>query len=136
MLATTSGTLGDRRRQAQIAARHALRRIAQRLGRAADVVVVPSFYESFGLVAVEAMACGVPVVASRVGGLATTVQHGSTGYLIRGHCPEPYAAAIEMLLQNPDLRKAMGQAGREHAQTMGWERVAEKMLTLYEAARP
>lgn len=78
---------------------------------AADVVAVPSFYESFGLVAVEAMACGTPVVASRVGGLASTVVDGRTGYLVPWRCPEPFAERIELLLRNEPLRLALGAAG-------------------------
>ena len=70
---------------------------------AADVCVVPSYYESFGLVAVEAMACGVPVVASRVGGLTSTVSDGETGYLIPWRCPEPFAERLELLLDNDEL---------------------------------
>jgi D-inositol-3-phosphate glycosyltransferase len=67
---------------------------------AADVCVMPSYYESFGLVALEAMACGTPVVASRVGGLKSTVKDGETGYLIPWHCPEPFAERLEILLSN------------------------------------
>src|SRR3970282_1665259 len=67
---------------------------------AADVCVVPSYYESFGLVALEAMACGVPVVASRVGGLRETVQDGQTGYLVPWRCPEPFAERLALLPAN------------------------------------
>ena len=64
---------------------------------AADVCVVPSFYESFGLAALESMACGTPVVASRVGGLSTIIQHGHTGYLKSCRCPEAFANSRAMI---------------------------------------
>jgi D-inositol-3-phosphate glycosyltransferase len=101
---------------------------------AADLVVVPSFYESFGLVAVEAMASGVPVVASRVGGLASTVADGRTGYLIPWRCPEPFAEKIELLLRNEPLRLALGAAGVERMQAYSWRSVAERLRTLYAEA--
>ncbi len=94
---------------------------------AADVVAVPSFYESFGLVAVEAMACATPVVASRVGGLASTVVDGKTGYLVPWRCPEPFAERIELLLRNEPLRLALGAAGAERMRAYDWSAVAERV---------
>lgn len=99
---------------------------------AADVCVVPSHYESFGLVAVEAMASGVPVVASRVGGLMGTVKDGETGYLVPWLCPEPFAERIELLLANEPLRQSLGEAAREAVGRYRWENVAEAVLRLYE----
>ena len=98
---------------------------------AADVCVVPSFYESFGLVALEAMACGTPVVASRVGGLTGFVRDGETGYLIPWRCPEPFAERLEMLLGNEELRRAFGQSSREAVERYRWGNVAEAVLGLY-----
>ena len=98
---------------------------------AADVFVLPSYHESFGLVALEAMACGTPVVASRVSGLTSFVQEGVTGYLIPWHCPEPFAQRIEMLLSNASLRRTMGEASRARALEMTWARVAHRMLDVY-----
>ncbi|MEX0785569.1 MAG: glycosyltransferase, partial [Dehalococcoidia bacterium] len=98
---------------------------------AADVCVVPSFYESFGLVALEAMACGTPVVASRVGGLTATVRDGETGYLIPWRCPEPFAERLELLLGNDELRRAFGKSARKDVERFQWSNVAEAMLGLY-----
>ncbi|MEX0749944.1 MAG: glycosyltransferase [Dehalococcoidia bacterium] len=99
---------------------------------AADVCVVPSYYESFGLVAVEAMACGVPVVASRVGGLTSTISDGETGYLIPWRCPEPFAERLELLLDNDELRQSFGRAGREAVERYRWANVADAVAALYE----
>ncbi len=98
---------------------------------AADVCVVPSFYESFGLVALEAMACGTPVVASRVGGLSVAVRDSETGYLIPWRCPEPFAERLELLLGNEELRNRFGQAAREEVERFRWGNVAEAVLGLY-----
>ena len=99
--------------------------------RAADLVVMPSFTESFGLVAVEAMASAIPVVASRVGGLASTIADGRTGYLIPWRCPEPFAEKIELLLRNRPLRDALGAAGVERMRDYSWDAVADQLLALY-----
>jgi D-inositol-3-phosphate glycosyltransferase len=98
---------------------------------AADVCVVPSYYESFGLVAVEAMACATPVVASRVGGLASTVSDGETGYLIPWRCPEPFAERIDLILSNDELRKNLGLAARRSMRRYGWERVTASLAAEY-----
>ena len=98
---------------------------------AADVFALPSYYESFGLVALEAMACGTPVVASRVGGLGTFVKDGLSGYLIPRRCPDPFAHRLDMLLANPALREKMGMAGRATALGMNWSRTAERLADLY-----
>jgi D-inositol-3-phosphate glycosyltransferase len=98
---------------------------------AADIFVLPSYYESFGLVALEAMACGTPVVVSRVGGLKTFIKDGEHGYLIPWQCPEPFAQRMDVLLSNPGLRESMGRAARGAAQKMSWSGVADRMLDFY-----
>ena len=102
---------------------------------AADICVVPSYYESFGLVAVEAMACGTPVVASRVGGLVSTVTDGVTGYLIPWRCPEPFAEKLEVLLNNPELRANFGRAARRSVERFRWSSVALQVASVYDTAR-
>ncbi len=103
---------------------------------AADIFALPSHTESFGLAALEAMACGTPVVVSRVGGLKTFVENGRTGYLVPWRCPESFAQRLDTLLAAPDLRNAMGRAAREKALNMGWDRVADRMLGYYAGLAP
>ena len=98
---------------------------------AADVCVVPSYYESFGMAALESMACGTPVVASRVGGLPTIIQHGRTGYLKSWRCPEAFANSLEMIIANRSLRDSLGEAARRRAESLGWDAVAGQLLELY-----
>ncbi len=98
---------------------------------AADVLLAPSWYESFGLVALEAMACGTPVVAARTGGLASLVRDGETGYLVPLHTPELYADRVEVLLANDGLRDAMGRAGRSRAEEMGWDAIGRRFAEFY-----
>ena len=98
---------------------------------AADICVVPSYYESFGLVALEAMACGTPVIASRVGGLPTFIKDGLTGYLVESRCPEPFTDRLEILLSSPRIRMAMGEASRKAALAMGWSSVVESLIESY-----
>ena len=98
---------------------------------AADVCVVPSYYESFGLAALESMACGTPVVATRVGGLSTVVHHGHTGYLKSWRCPEAFANSLEMIISSEGLQDSMGKAARKRAEAMSWERVAAGINDIY-----
>ncbi|MCS7207416.1 MAG: glycosyltransferase [Dehalococcoidia bacterium] len=99
---------------------------------AADVVVVPSAYESFGMVALEGMACGRPVVAARVGGLASLVEHGRTGYLVERGCPQAYALREEALLASPSLRQVMGEQALQRARTFTWDAWVERVLCWYQ----
>ncbi|MGH3316468.1 MAG: D-inositol-3-phosphate glycosyltransferase [Nocardioidaceae bacterium] len=101
---------------------------------AATLVCVPSYNESFGLVAAEAQACGTPVVASAVGGLTTAVDDGVTGLLVAGHEPHDYARALAHVLDDPARRARMSAAAVRHAHRFGWERTAQDTLRVYEQA--
>jgi glycosyltransferase involved in cell wall biosynthesis len=99
---------------------------------AADVCVVPSHYEPFGLVAIEAMACGTPVVASDVGGLQYTVVPEETGLLAPPQDEVAFAAAIDRILSDPDYRNKLGQAARKRVETkFSWAGVAQQLSDLY-----
>ena len=102
--------------------------------RAADLVVVPSYSESFGLVAVEAQACGTPVVAARVGGLVTAVRDGETGLLVDSHDPREWARVLGRLLDDDPRRRRMQAAAVRHAAGFGWEATVEDTLRVYAAA--
>jgi D-inositol-3-phosphate glycosyltransferase len=102
--------------------------------RAASAVCVPSYSESFGLVALEAQACGTPVVAAAVGGLTTAVVDGQTGLLIRGHSVDDFADALARIATDPGTRQSMSQAAVKHAQGFGWELTARKTVAAYRAA--
>jgi D-inositol-3-phosphate glycosyltransferase len=102
--------------------------------RAATVVMVPSYSESFGLVAVEAQACGTPVIAASVGGLRTVVQDGVSGILIDGHDPERYARALGELFGSPALRDRLAQGAVVHASRFGWGGTVDRLLTVYSGA--
>lgn len=102
--------------------------------RAADLTVVPSHSESFGLVALESQACGTPVVAASVGGLRTTVADGVSGRLVQGHRPAEWAAVLAELLQAPSLRETLGRDAVVHARGFGWDTTADRLLGVYAAA--
>jgi D-inositol-3-phosphate glycosyltransferase len=101
------------------------------LYRAADLVAVPSYNESFGLVALEAQACGTPVVAAAVGGLVTSVRDGASGLLVDGHDPVDWARALGGLLGAPARRALMSRAAVDHAREFSWTRTASGLLTVY-----
>jgi D-inositol-3-phosphate glycosyltransferase len=98
---------------------------------AAEVVVMPSHYESFGMVALEAMACGTPVVASQVGGLAYLVQDGVTGFVVPDQDPEVLADRLTLLLGDAELRRRMGKQAAAYARTFDWENVAVQIADVY-----
>jgi D-inositol-3-phosphate glycosyltransferase len=99
--------------------------------RAADLTLVPSYTESFGLVAVESQACGTPVVAAGVGGLRIAVRDGVSGVLVDGHDPTVWAAVVARLLADPAGLLRMSAGGVEHAREFGWSMTASRLLELY-----
>lgn len=100
---------------------------------AADVLLMPSHYESFGMVGLEAMSCGAPVIASDVGGLSYLVKDGVTGFLIPPRAPQALADRMNLLLSDELLRWEMGRAARQEARRYSWRRIADCMLALYAA---
>ncbi|UOE18744.1 D-inositol-3-phosphate glycosyltransferase [Thermobifida halotolerans] len=102
--------------------------------RAATATVVPSYSESFGLVAVESQACGTPVVAANVGGLPTAVHDGVSGVLIDGHDPDDYARVLHRMVTEPAWRDRMGAAGVRHASGLSWEATVDGLLDAYRGA--
>jgi D-inositol-3-phosphate glycosyltransferase len=98
---------------------------------AADVFVLPSYYETFGMSALEAMACGVPVISSAAGGVKSYLQDGETGYLVPWQSAESYAHALDGLLADAALRHRMSLAARARAETMDWGKVASRLLAIY-----
>ena len=95
---------------------------------------MPSYSESFGLVAVESQACGTPVVASAVGGLKTAVSDNVSGRLIDGHNPIAYSHVINQLLMNPVAREELGKGARMHASSFGWENTTAGLIDSYNRA--
>jgi len=99
---------------------------------ASEILIMPSHYESFGMVALEAMACGTPVVASQVGGLAFLVQDGITGYVVPGGDAEALAKTLEKLMRDPALRERLGKQAAEYARFYSWDKIALRVKTVYE----
>ena len=100
--------------------------------RAADLVCVPSYSESFGLVALEAQACGTPVVATAVGGLRTAVADGISGVLVDGHDPRAWSSVLARLLQEPQRRVLLSMGAIEHASHFGWDATVRGTLDIYD----
>ncbi|WP_246204800.1 D-inositol-3-phosphate glycosyltransferase [Streptomyces tailanensis] len=101
--------------------------------RAASVLVMPSYSESFGLVAVEAQACGTPVIAAEVGGLPVAVKDGMSGALVPGHDPVDYAEALSGFADDPARSTRMGEAAARHARSFGWDTAAATTADVYAA---
>ncbi|MGC5050203.1 D-inositol-3-phosphate glycosyltransferase [Micromonospora sp. DT48] len=101
------------------------------LYQAADLVAVPSYNESFGLVALEAQACGTPVVAAAVGGLVTAVRDQVSGVLVRGHDPVDWAGTLARLLPDRARRAELSVGAAQHARNFSWHRTAAGLLAVY-----
>ena len=102
--------------------------------RAATALVMPSYSESFGLVALEAQACGTPVVAAAVGGLPVAVRDGETGLLVHGHDPRAWAEVLRRLIDEPGLDARLGAAAARHAAAFGWAGAAAATAEVYAQA--
>jgi D-inositol-3-phosphate glycosyltransferase len=102
--------------------------------RAADLTVVPSFNESFGLVALESQACGTPVAAAAVGGLTTAVADGVSGVLVDGHDPEMWAKVLGDLLGDRTRLASLADGARAHAHRFSWERTTDALIAAYSEA--
>lgn len=102
--------------------------------QAASVCVVPSYSESFGLVAIEAQACGTPVIAARVGGLPTAVRDGISGILVDGHDPTTWADQILALVSDNELQAKLSVGATAHASHFGWEDTTDKLISVYSEA--
>ncbi len=100
---------------------------------AAEALIMPSDYESFGMVALEALACGTPVIASEVGGLAYLIRDGYTGFHVPVREPEALAERILSILEHPELRASMSQNARQTAQEYAWPLIADRLLTIFAA---
>ena len=103
--------------------------------RAADLVLAPSRSESFGLVALEAAACGTPVVAAAVGGLRTLVDHGRTGFLVEGRDPAVYAAFANEILDSRLLAAEIAMNAAERARAYTWTAMADRLISVYAGLR-
>jgi D-inositol-3-phosphate glycosyltransferase len=113
---------------------HSPRRELFRWYCVADIVGVPSYNESFGLVALEAQACGRPVVATDIGGLRHAVRAGETGLLVEGHDPARWADALAELLDDPDRARRLGRNGALHAPRYSWDNTTAASLAAYAQA--
>ncbi|RPI22850.1 MAG: glycosyltransferase, partial [Actinobacteria bacterium] len=100
--------------------------------RAADALIMPSRSESFGLVAAEAQSCGLPVVASRVGGLPSVVADSEAGILVDGLDPASFAGALRAILDHPDFAARLGQGALRWSERFSWDATADRLLELYE----
>ncbi len=103
---------------------------------AAEAVVMPSHYELFGMVALEAMACGTPVIASEVGGLAFLVRDGETGFHVEGQNAAQLAGKLSLILDDPELREKLGRQAVAYAQDFAWPKVADQLLAVFGELRP
>ncbi|MEJ2559118.1 MAG: glycosyltransferase, partial [Anaerolineae bacterium] len=99
---------------------------------AAEMVVMPSHYESFGMVALESMACGTPVIGSDVGGLSFSIEDGFNGFLVPGRDPTALADKIALLLKHPGLRDHLGEQAIRWAERYAWPHIADEILDVYE----